>query len=133
MTRSRLKYRRYVFKILCLVLLFNLSLILNIPFNIFRNANQYPSSKLPHLTTECIDSSPAEIDRPAGMYRIQTSGRSSASRNQKLREGERAARWRERWGGRGARARGRVEDARVKLVSGAKAGCRPVFRTNPRV
>jgi len=23
----------------------------------------------------------------------------------------------------------RVEDARVKLVSGAKAGCRPVFRT----
>jgi len=25
----------------------------------------------------------------------------------------------------------RVEDARVKLVSGAKAGCRPVFRTNP--
>jgi len=24
-----------------------------------------------------------------------------------------------------------MEDARVKLVSGAKAGCRPVFRTNP--
>lgn len=140
MTRSRLKYRRYVFKILCLVLLFNLSLILNIPFNIFRSANQYPSSKLPHLTSECIDSSPAEIDHPVGMYRIQTSGRSSASRNQKLREGERAARWRERWGGDGARGRGegwRMRELNQfpgqKLAAGRFSGLTPVYnsRTAP--
>lgn len=55
-----------------------------------------------------------------------------ASRNQKRkakeqREGEGWKKSREK----GGREEWRVEDARVKLVSGAKAGCRPVFRTNP--
>jgi len=38
---------------------------------------------------------------------------------------------RERRGRERGRERESAEDARVKLVSGAKAGCRPVFRTNP--
>jgi len=65
------------------------------------------------------------------------------SRNQERGEGEGKWNGKRRWRGRDAvngrdegrdereRERESAEDARVKLVSGAKAGCRPVFRTNP--
>lgn len=67
---------------------------------------------------------------PRDVYHIQTRTIAQVEIRNGRRKSNEMEKGREKGWGRG-RGEWRVEDARVKLVSGAKAGCRPVFRTNP--